>query len=329
MTTRRLLLAAAACAATAPAASLAARSPEPPAGLPLNHLKLYIPGAAGGGWDQTGRGLGAAIKSGALAREIDYENKGGKGGTVGLADFVSRHGRDPHALFVGGLVMLGALAVNKDASASLKDLHPIARLSSDYMVLAVTPGSKIKTIDDLIADLKRDPAAVTFTGGSIGGVDHILAVMILRSLRLNTGALKYVPTSSGREALETLAKGDATVAISGYSEFKTAMKANTIVPLAVSSRRSMFNLPALRERGIDTEMANWRAVFAPAGLRPEQHDMLRTMVIRATDTPAWRQTLLDNDWVGSLLYGKELDRFIELENVMVNVVSMSILKLRG
>ena len=80
---------------------------------PLPQLRIYIPGGAGGGWDQTGRALGSAIQAAGLAAKVEYENKGGKGGTLGLADFVARFSQDPGALLIGGMVMLGAIAVGR------------------------------------------------------------------------------------------------------------------------------------------------------------------------------------------------------------------------
>lgn len=323
MVTRRTCILAGLGAAS-PAFALAATAAAAPT---LAKLKIYIPAGAGGGWDQTGRGIGAAIQSTNLVREIEYENKGGKGGTIGLADFVSRYRTDPHALIVGGLVMVGALALSKN-EAALRDISPIARLTSDYLVLAVTPDSKIKTFQDLAEALRKDATSVVFTGGSAGGVDHMLSAMLLRALRVDTAGLKYHPTSSGKEALEALKTGKAMVAISGYSEFKPSVESRIVLPLAVSSKRSLFGLKSLREMGADTELANWRGVFAPAGIRAEQKDLLRSIVMRATETSTWKQTLLENDWVGSLLYGRDLQKFIEFEQGMVGVVT-SMLKLHN
>jgi putative tricarboxylic transport membrane protein len=292
---------------------------------PLPKLMIYIPAGAGGGWDQTGRQLGAAIQSTAAVKQLDYVNKGGKGGTIGLADFTAGHKGDPNALLVGGLVMVGALSL-AHTEDMLKEVVPIARLTSDYMVLGVPAGSRITSFKALVEALRNKVESVTFTGGSAGGVDHMLAAMLLRGLRLEVSALKYIPTSSGKEALALLQSGQATVAISGYSEFKANIESKQLTPLAVSSKRASFGIPSLRELGVDTELANWRGVFASAHTSPEQREVLRRMVVRATETPAWRQTLLDNNWVGTLLYGKEFQEFLSFEQWMASAV-VTLLKL--
>ena len=53
-------------------------------------LKMMIPANPGGGWDQTGRNLAAAMQAAKLViSAVQFENKGGAGGTIGLAQFVN------------------------------------------------------------------------------------------------------------------------------------------------------------------------------------------------------------------------------------------------
>lgn len=296
------------------------------AGAALPLLRIYIPGGAGGGWDQTGRALGAAIQSAGLAQHIEYENKGGKGGTLGLTEFVERYSHDPAALMIGGMVMVGAIAVNQPRT-TLTQVTPIARLTSDYMVLVTPANSRLKDVKSLVAAMQQDLGTITFTGGSLGGVDHMLAGMMARQLRLDAGALKYEPTSSGKEAMALLASGKAQVAISSYSEFKTEIENKTLVALATSSRKSLYGIPSLSERGVSTELANWRGVFGPGLVSDEQKEALRRIVIKATETPAWHQSLVDNNWIGALLYGKEFAGTLEIEQGMASAVTQ-ILKLK-
>jgi putative tricarboxylic transport membrane protein len=52
-------------------------------------LKMMIPANPGGGWDQTGRNLAAAMQSAKLVSSVQFDNKGGAGGTIGLAQFIN------------------------------------------------------------------------------------------------------------------------------------------------------------------------------------------------------------------------------------------------
>lgn len=297
------------------------------AAAPRPALRVLIPANPGGGWDQTGRSLGAAFEAGGLVQKVAYANKGGKGGTLGLSEFVQQHTGDPSALLVGGLVMVGALAAS-GSLAMLRQVVPLARLTSDYLVLAAAAGSPWRDLRTVTQHMKSRLPEEVFTGGSAGGVDHMLAGMVARAVRADVAQLQYRPTSSGRDAIAQLRSGAAQVVISGYSEFKAAFEDRSLAPLAVSSGRTLYGLPSLREQGVDTEQANWRSVFAPAGLSPAQLSDLGQLVQQAAQTPTWRQALQASNWQASPLFDKDLLDFIEIEQGIASVVTM-MLKLKG
>jgi putative tricarboxylic transport membrane protein len=66
----------------------------------LDDVKFMIPGTPGGGFDAAARTLGKALQEAKLAKNVLYENKGGAGGAVGLAQFVNASKGDPNALIV-------------------------------------------------------------------------------------------------------------------------------------------------------------------------------------------------------------------------------------
>ena len=68
-------------------------------------MKMMIPANPGGGWDQTGRQLATAMQSAKLVSGVQFDNKGGAAGTIGLAQFVNSAKGDPNALMVAGMVM--------------------------------------------------------------------------------------------------------------------------------------------------------------------------------------------------------------------------------
>jgi hypothetical protein len=92
----------------------------------------------------------------------------------------------------------------------------------------------------------------------------------LRATRGQPENFSYLATSSGSDAVRALLDGKAQLGISGYSEFRGAIESGTVRALAISSKRGRFGLPSLREGGVDTELANWRGVFAPAGINATQ-----------------------------------------------------------
>jgi putative tricarboxylic transport membrane protein len=322
MQRRQLLKGGLAAASTWATGALAAVQSEP-----LRDLRIVIPANTGGGWDQTGRAFGTALQTARLVDRVVYENIGGKAGTIGLAQFVERYSSAPNTLLVGGMVMLGGIALQRP-TIDLGSVLPIAELTSDYMAVAVPTASPIKSIKDLTARFKSPDFKATVVGGSAGGVDHMLLGMMLRACQAPLDNYQYLPTSSGGDAMRALTEGKAQIGISGYSEFKGAIEAGTIRALAISSRRGRFGLPSLYEGGIDTQLANWRGIFGPAGTTPEQSATMAALVERAAKSLEWNELLKRNDWQGSYRSGADFRSFVETEQIMARVV-VHMLKLKS
>jgi putative tricarboxylic transport membrane protein len=312
--------------------SLASRAwPAPTAVKPsaplLPALRIYIPGGSGGGWDQTGHALGEAIQAAGLVPKVEYENKGGKGGTIGLADFVERFDHDPAALMIGGMVMVGALAASAP-KVTLAQVTPMARLTNDYLAIVALPRGPLGNLKAMNAQLQQKVASVTFTGGSLGGVDHMLAGMLVRQLKLDTNELQYLPMTAAKESVALLEAGKAQVLISGYSELKADIDAKRLLPLAVSSARALHGISSLSEQGLPIELANWRGVFCPGGINDVQKAVLRSIVVGAAESPQWAQTLKDKDWLPALLTGTAFAQSLEIDGSIAGVVA-HMLKLRS
>jgi putative tricarboxylic transport membrane protein len=298
-----------------------ARAPAPPreASNPFQKLRILIPANRGGGWDQTGRALGAALQTAGQAVDVEYENKGGKGGVVGLAHFVGTYGPDPAALMVGGFVMVGSVALNKPA-IDLSRVHPVARLTNELLVLVVPANSPYRTLAPFIADLKRDPGGVTIAGGGAGGVDHMCAAMIARAAGIDAGRLSYKPFSSGSEVMAAVGKGQVAAAISGYGELKDSISAGTTRALGVTSRGEAFGIPSMAHQGVPVELINWRGVFAASGLSSEQVARLREVVQRATQHSGWREALQRNNWRPAWLSGTAFEQSLEWDLGMARLL---------
>ena len=273
-------------------------------------LKIMIPANPGGGWDQTGRNLAAAMQSAKLVSSVQFDNKGGAAGAIGLAQFVNQSKGDPNALMVGGMVMVGGLYLSK-SPLSLDQVTPVARLTSEYEVIVVPAASPIRTLADLVKALKADPGKVSWGGGSAGGTDHILAGLIARAVGVDPKRVNYVAFKGGGEAVAAIVGGHVTCGVSGLGEFAEQIKGGRMRALAVSAPKREEGIPSLKEQGIDVELGNWRGVFGAPGLTTAQRDGLVRLVKTATETPAWKQTLQKLGWTGEFLGGDDYKKFID------------------
>lgn len=311
----------AAAAATSPMAALAQTSAAD-AVAPVRlgaKLRMVIPANAGGGWDQTGRAIGAALVANGNVDAIDYENVGGKGGVLGLEHYVKNYDGDANAMLMGGMVMVGAVALHKPA-VNLSHVSPLARLTSDYMVLAVRDDSPIRNAKDLMERMQKDLPSVVVAGASAGSVDHMFIGRLVRAAPAQPADLKYLPFAGGAQVIEAVVSGKAQVAISGYSELKDMLGPGKLRAIGVSSRRALYGIPAVREQGFDADMGNWRGVFTGQQVSAQRQAQMVSAVKAAVAHPSWQAALQQNRWQSSLLTGTDLNTFLDTERTVAEAM---------
>ena len=295
-------------------AALAAAGALPLHARAAGSLKMMIPANPGGGWDATGRALGRALAEARAADSVQYENKGGAAGIIGLAQFVNSAKGDPNALIMMGAVMLGGIITGKPP-VQLSQATPIARLTSEYNVFVVPAASPLKTMKDVVAQLKKDPGSVKWGGGSRGSTEHIAACMLARNVGVDPKKINYVAFRGGGEAVAAILGGNVTAGGSGYSEFAEHIEAGKMRAIAVTSQKRLpgINIPTMKEQGYDVILGNWRGVYAAPGISAGERDALTSHVIAATKTRSWTEALSKNGWTPAVLAGKEFEDFVEYE----------------
>ena len=293
-------------------AALAAAGALPHTAWANANLKMMIPANPGGGWDTTGRALGNALRDAGVAASVTFENKGGAAGAIGLAQFFNASKGDPNALMVMGAVMLGGIITGKPP-VSVTQVTPIARLTSEYNVFVLPANSPYKTMKDVVEQLKKDPGSIKWGGGSRGATEHIAAAMIAQAVGVSAAKINYVPFRGGGEATAAILGGNVTIGGSGYSEFQPYIESGKMIPVAVTSAKRLpgINVPTLKELGIDVEIGNWRGVYGAAGITPAQQAALADMIVKATKTKSWQESMTKNAWTPALLTGQAFADFVD------------------
>ena len=282
--------------------------------LAAANIKMMIPANPGGGWDTTGRALGKALQDAGVASSVTYENKGGAAGIIGLAQYANATKGDGNSLMVMGAVMLGGIITGKPP-VSLDKVTPIARLTSEYNVFVVPANSPLKTMKDVVEQMKKDPGSVKWGGGSRGSTEHIAAAMLAREVGVDATKINYVPFRGGGEAVAAILGGNVTVGGSGYSEFQQYIETGKMRPIAVTSPKRLkgIDIPTMIEQGYNIDIGNWRGVYAPAGLTAAQRKALTDMVLKATKSKSWAESLEKNNWTPAWMANPQFDDFVDRE----------------
>jgi putative tricarboxylic transport membrane protein len=276
----------------------------------IGTLKMMIPANPGGGWDQTGRSLAAAMQAAKVVGSVQFENKGGAAGTPGLAQFINTAKGDPNALMVAGMVMVGGIVLNK-SPVDLSMVTPIARLTSEYLVVVVPASSPHKSMADLVNAFKADPGKVAWNGGSAGGSDHILIGLIARAVGVEPAKINYIASKGGGDQVANIVGGHVTAGVAGLGEFAEHIKGGRMRALAVSAPGKLDGIASLKDQGIDVVLGNWRGVFGAPGVTAAQRDALIGAVKTAVESAAWKDTLAKMGWESVFLAGDDYRKFVE------------------
>jgi putative tricarboxylic transport membrane protein len=275
-------------------------------------VKILIPANPGGGWDQTARSLGAAMTGAKAVSGVQFDNKGGAGGTIALAQFVNSSKGDPNALMVAGQAMVAAVELNK-SPVRVQQVTPVARLVAEYEVIVVPANSPYKTMADLVKDFKANPGKVSWGAGSAGSTDHLMIGLIAKAVGVDPAKINYIAFKGGGEAVPAIIGGHVTVGASGLGEFGEHIRSGKMRALAVSGPTAMEGIPSLKEQGINVVFGNWRGIWGAPGITPQQRDQLIKAVKAGTETPEWSAMLKKMGWSPVYLAGDDYAKFVDQE----------------
>ncbi|TWC77302.1 putative tricarboxylic transport membrane protein [Rhizobium sp. SJZ105] len=283
----------------------------------LKSLNILAPSSAGSGYDQLARTIQGILQGQKLTGPVEVQNVAGGGGTVGLSQFVTTRPRHPSALVIG-FALVGGVLTTKSA-VTLDQATPVARLMGEADAIVVPANSDIKTMADLVTRLKADPSKVSWAGGSIGGVDHIAAGLIVKAVGSDPKKMNFVVHAGGGEVLASTLGGHATVGISGYEEFRSQVDAGALRALAVTGdeRIAGVDVPTLKETGIDLSVMNWRGIMAHPKMKDDERAELDKVLGELVKTPQWKEALTRRGWIDTYLPAKQFGEFLTEEKKRV------------
>jgi putative tricarboxylic transport membrane protein len=280
---------------------------------PQGHVHFLIPGAPGGGWDGTARGVGEALVRSGLAPSASYENLSGGGGGRALAHFIATAERQQDTLLVSSTPILIATLRGR-LEYSWRDLEPVASLIGDYLTFAVRDDSPILTWRDVTDRFRDDPASVPIAGGSVlGGMDHLVTSLALDAAGADPLELRYVPYDTGGKARAALFSGETPLLATGVGEILDARDGGLVRLLGVTARERLPEAPGvetLAELGADVEFVNWRGFFAPPGLPRERVEAWTALLEAMLETPEWEAVRRRNGWVQIFRAGSDFESFL-------------------
>ena len=291
---------------------------------PEKPITIVAPSGAGGGWDKTARSISKVFAETKLVNQtITVENKPGGGGTVFLADYVSKDKNNPYKFFVSSPPIL----INHDKKEGnspfgFADTTPLAQLTKDYGAIAVKADSPYNDLKSLLEVMKADPTKITVAGGSApGSMDHLVAVLPAFKYGVDPKSVKYLSYDGGGEAVASLLGGNADVLGTDASSLVEYLKAGKIRILAVESKERLSgdlkDVPTLKEQGIDAEFNIWRGFFGPKDMPKEAFKYWDEKLKALSENEAWKKELAANGWESEYRNSADFKTFLTEQDKLV------------
>ncbi|MDO6729945.1 tripartite tricarboxylate transporter substrate-binding protein [Marinovum sp. 2_MG-2023] len=280
----------------------------------LDSIHFLIPGGAGGGWDGTARGTGEALTKAGLVGSASYENMSGGGGGKAIG-YLIENAESNHGTLMVNSTPIVIRSLTGVFPQSFRDLTLVAGTIGDYAAIVVGKDSPVNNMTDLIAAYDADPSGTAIGGGSVpGGLDHLVAAMVMEAAGKDALGVKYIPYDAGGKAMAALLSGEIAALSTGLSEAIDLAEAGEVKIIGVTADERVPAAPdamTMKEQGIDTSFVNWRGFFGAPGLPAETTAMYQDAIAKMYDTPEWEEVRARNGWVNIHNPGDDFKAFLE------------------
>lgn len=226
------------------------------------------------------------------------EPKPGAGGEV-AAKQIMISPKDGYALLVTGSSITIRAATNEKNADGLRDLQPIAQITTTPYVIVAKTG-RYGNFAKLLEQARANPGKINFASAGVGTGMHYLGELINISGDVR---MVHIPYSTGSKQLQALMAGDVDIAIISLVTAWPYIHAGSLEALAVSSaERSTVAtaVPTLHELGMQDVPAigAWIAVFGPKDMDPAIVKSLSREITAIAEAPATRETV--KSWAAEL-----------------------------
>lgn len=286
----------------------------------IERLHFLIPGGLGGGWDGTARGTGEALTRSGIVGSVSYENMSGRGGGKAISHLMQGGAGQQDVLMVNStpIVIRSLLGVFPQ---NFRDLTPVASIIGDFAAIVTRLDSPIRSLAALKTAYDADPQKLALGGGSVaGGMDHLVAALVLRETGADPARLRYVPYDAGGQAMSGLMAGEVDVLSTGFSEAAAMARGGKVNILCVTAPARLpefLEYPTCTEAGADAIFINWRGFFAAPGLPDDRRELYISALRRMLDTPEWEAVRTRNGWVELFKPGDDFRSFLLIQEKQI------------
>ncbi|WP_427185168.1 Bug family tripartite tricarboxylate transporter substrate binding protein [Bordetella bronchialis] len=259
---------------------------------PKRPVTVIVASAAGGSADVLSRIVLKHVAEDTGANFV-IENRPGAAGNIGMSQ-VKRAAPDGYTLGYGNI---NTLAVNPSLFKKLpydaaRDFAPVGQMFAVYNLLVVRGDSPIHTVDDLIAQARREPGKLSYGAAGIGSSGQMAGELFKQMAGID---VMFIPYNGDPASLSDLAGGRLDYTFTNASVAYPLVKSGKLRALAITSKErvALFpDMPSLNELGLKGyENVSWGGLVFPAGTPQPIVDRLSRSLRKVLASDSLKQDL--------------------------------------
>jgi tripartite-type tricarboxylate transporter receptor subunit TctC len=252
--------------------------------FPSKTITIVVPTAAGGGNDSMARAVGQKLGV-LLGQTVIIDNRAGANGSI-ASEYVARATPDGHTLMFGYIATHAMNpALQKLRYDPVTDFEPVGMVGYSPTLMVAAPSAPVKDVKDLVAQLKAKPDRYTYASAGAGTAPHFAGELF----KLATGTVMlHVPYKGSAPAVNDTIAGHAQFMFPSLFTGAPHVKTGKLRAMAVAGPKRVATLPGvptLKELGIDVDVSQWYALFAPAKTPKPIVDKLNTALAQVLADP--------------------------------------------
>jgi tripartite-type tricarboxylate transporter receptor subunit TctC len=294
---------------------------------PNRPVKILLGYSPGGGIDITARSLSQKLSQ-ILGQPFIIENKPGAGGTLAAA-FIAKAPADGYTLLFGETSQL-VIAPHTYKTLTydpLKDLTPVALVTTSSLILVSNPQTSIRTIEDLVREAKANPGKLSYGSSGIGSIHHLSMKMFEAGAGLD---MMHIPYKGSGQSIQAVLGGEVPLLLTSMTAAGSHIRAGRLNLLGTTSAARIPthpNTPSLSDVVKDYDFSVENGLLAPPGLPADVLAKLSNAIKQAVESPEFMEKIRETPgtaitWTTPEGYAKNLrenlkkyERAVKLANL--------------
>lgn len=237
------------------------------ADYPVKPIQIISPFAPGGNTDVMARLLNKKLST-LLGQPVVVVNKSGGGGTVGIQS-VAAAPADSYTIVISPPTIIVSPLTIKGIPFSFKDFTPINLAASMPSAITVKKDAPWKTLEELVADAKRNPGKFNYNSAGPGTMPHLAGELFKM---VTATDITHIPMDGTAKAVTAALGGHVNMTFLAFSGVKSYVEAGSLRALAVMSRNRLEefpDIPTAVEKGYPKLISTtWQTFFVSAKTPP-------------------------------------------------------------